>query len=79
MFGIYAFRNSDNHIHIGTDMIYDFQRKAEFIGGNYLPFLVQRHIPKICSMLHSQTIGTPAHKLPLFLRKKNVFAFCSFR
>ena len=79
MFGICAFRNSDNHIHIGADMIYDFHRKAEIIGRNVFPFLVQRHIPKICSRLHFHKFGTFAYTLPLLLRKKNVFAFCSFR
>ena len=60
-------------------MVYDFKWKAKIIGSCIFPFPVKRHIPKICRWLHFQILCTFAHTLPLFLRKKNVLAFCSFR
>ena len=79
MFGICVLCYSDHHFQICPDMVYDFKLKAKIIGSCVFPFLVQRHIPKICCRLHFQIFCTFAHTLPLSLRKKNVLAFCSFR
>ena len=79
MFGICVFRNTDYHFQIGSDVVDYFHRKAEIICGNVFPFLVQRHIPKICRRLHFQIFCTFAYTIPLSLCKKDVLAFGSFR
>lgn len=38
MFGICVLRNPDYHFQIGSDVVDNFHRKAEIIGGNVFPF-----------------------------------------
>ena len=79
MLGICILRNLQNHIYIGADMIYDFERKANILSLIAFPFLVKRHIPKICCRLHFQSFGTFADTFPLGSAENDQLSFCSFQ
>ena len=79
MFGICILRNLQNHIQIGADVIYDFERKANILSLIAFPFPVKRHIPKICCRLHFQSFGTFADTFPLGLAENDQLSFCSFQ
>ena len=79
MFGICILRNLQNHIYIGSDGIYDFERKANILAVIAFPFPVKRHIPKICCRLHFQSFGTFADTFPLGSAENDKLSFCSFQ
>ena len=79
MLGICVLRNLQNHIHIGYDVVYVFERKANILAVIAFPFPVKRHIPKICCRLHFQSFGTFADTFPLDSAENDLLSLCSFQ